>query len=90
MQRPLKLDTWDGTVSECRLLLETGYERKGYWTLAQVRHHLRLTIKANMISPLPQRHGQMAPLPASAEHQQDQATHQESWKWGERTPIDSL
>lgn len=46
--RPRTFDTLDDAVASCRVLLQTGYERTGNWTLAQACRHLRLTIEANM------------------------------------------
>jgi len=48
MRRELILNSLDETISECRRLLENGYQPTGNWNLAQMCSHLRLTMEANM------------------------------------------
>ncbi|QEG42307.1 DUF1569 domain-containing protein [Roseimaritima ulvae] len=47
-RRELKLDHLDDCLRECRRLLQTGYERRGNWSLAQICAHVRLTIEASL------------------------------------------
>ena len=48
MRRELRLADLDALLGECRGLYESGYERRGKWSLGQMCCHLRLTMESNM------------------------------------------
>ena len=48
MRQDLKLNTFEEVITECDRLLQSGYDMSGKWTLAQMCHHVRLTMESNM------------------------------------------
>ncbi len=47
-RRELILDNLQETITECKRLLDSGYQANGKWTLAQMCCHIRLTMESNM------------------------------------------